>query len=235
MYRGAELEKIGMPVGGICAGQLYLGGDGKLWHWDIFNQPIAHRRGQLRPAAAARVAAGARFRLEDRRGGEDSTCARLDQRGFRDVAFRGEYPIGLVEYAIRHLPVAVSLEAFSPFIPLNADDSALPATMLRFTVKNIGSENGRGGAGRLAGERGRPVLGRSRIRHAAEPRRSRARGGLLVAVHVAVAKRLKAARPDVVFEDFQKETYEGWTVPARPSAPGRSSSRRFPLTRATWA
>jgi len=40
VYRGADLEKIGMPVGGICAGQMYLGGDGRLWHWDIFNQRI---------------------------------------------------------------------------------------------------------------------------------------------------------------------------------------------------
>ena len=36
VFSGEQLKYVGMPVGGIGCGQLYLGGDGRLWLWDIF-------------------------------------------------------------------------------------------------------------------------------------------------------------------------------------------------------
>jgi uncharacterized protein (DUF608 family) len=52
------------------------------------------------------------------------------------VEFSGEYPFAWLRYLDGALPVDVSLEAFSPFIPLNTKDSGLPAVVFRFTVRN---------------------------------------------------------------------------------------------------
>ncbi|MGA2662430.1 MAG: GH116 family glycosyl-hydrolase, partial [Verrucomicrobiota bacterium] len=137
VYRGAELDRIGMPIGGVCAGQLYVGGDGKLWHWDIFNRYVGtgadHYAKPMRPASPFEHG----FALRLTTGGQTRQWP-LDGAHWRDISFIGEYPIGYVEYRDAGCPAEVSLEAFSPFIPLNTDDSCLPATVLEYTVKNRG-------------------------------------------------------------------------------------------------
>lgn len=136
VYQGKELRYIGMPIGGIGTGQLYLGGDGRLLHWDIFNRRIDTGPGSTRYAPQELhqpVAQGFALRI---RNGDESIVRPLDAGGFKEVRFVGEYPIGRVEYPDPELPLDVTLEAFPPFIPLNAEDSALPVTVMQFTLRN---------------------------------------------------------------------------------------------------
>jgi len=139
VYRGVSLDKIGMPVGGLCAGQLYLGGDGTLWHWDIFNRVDrtndAHYAHPLRPDSPLEEGFAVRIKKDGH-----TDVRTLDRNGFSDVRFRGEYPLGFVSYEDPACPVRVSLEAFSPFVPLATLDSSLPATVLVYRIKNAASE-----------------------------------------------------------------------------------------------
>ena len=211
VYRGMELRKIGMPVGGITCGQLYLGGDGKLWHWDIFNQPIGtgdqHYAQPLSPSSP--VEQGFALRLTQ----HGKTQMRpLDQTGWNDISFIGEYPIGYVVYADAGSPVSVSLEAFSPFIPLNVDDSSLPATVMEFTVKNTSAVEVEG---EVAGWLENAIClysGQKRdgIRRTCVARRP----GLIFLDCSAedVPPGVSSKRPDIVFEDFESETYRDWVV-----------------------
>lgn len=224
-FRGRDLDTIGMPVGGIAAGQVYLTGDGRLAYWDVFNQnhntgygganwkedrgpELKVREGRLVEDHPVRQG----FALRVRQGDQTWTCP-LDRRGFRDVAFRGEYPIGRVVYGDPELPVRVRLEAFSPFIPLNARDSALPCTLLNYTLENRAAEpvevtlagwlsnavcrhSGTNFAGRL--ERiGRAVL---------EP------GLAGFTLGARALDRPTPAAPPTVFADFEGGDYGAWTV-----------------------
>ena len=138
-----------MPNDGICSGQIYLGGDGRLWHWDIFNQHIRtgaeHYARPMQPTDRQELGPllgfVVRIKAADRTDVRNLQHVRQEvikstTPGFSDVSFCGEYPIGHVEYKDPAVPVTISLQAFSPFIPLNTEDSALPATVLEFTVTN---------------------------------------------------------------------------------------------------
>lgn len=59
-FSGTDLQHIGMTVGGICCGQVYLSGDVHLWHWDIFNHVVApkNRTRGLRYAKPMPVTSG---------------------------------------------------------------------------------------------------------------------------------------------------------------------------------
>ena len=205
---GSDLNHIGMPVGGICCGQVYLSGDGRLWHWDIFNQTI--KTGAQHYAKPLPVASPVDIGFQIRANGETRT---LDRKGFPKLRFRGAYPIGLVDYHDEAFPVKVSLEAFSPFTPLDVDGSSLPLTVMRYTVSNtsrqkVGIE--------ISGALANPVLLHSGTGPGIARVNRIVKQASATCLHCTAEKVEITApqnpRPDLVFEDFERANYDGWTV-----------------------
>lgn len=156
VYRGAELTTIGMPCGGIMAGQLYVRGDGTLANWWIANNAYNTGYGvegllnfdtPLGPwkvcyqtfEPPGYIDQGFRITVDN---GREKQSRELSKKDFDDISFIGEYPIAFIRYASRTnpLPVEVRSTVYSPFIPLNAKESATPATILTYEVTNTSDE-----------------------------------------------------------------------------------------------
>ena len=217
IYKGKELAFIGMPVSGICSGQVYLGGDGKLWLWDIFNQ---HSRGvcnkgtsgqnyvnPLRPTSP--FDQGFAMKVSTGQGQQVRT---LDSDGFSEVSFLGQYPVGEVTYEDPFCPVSVHLTAFSPFIPLNVEDSSLPAVCLIYRIKNRTANQVEC---IISGWLENPICLYSAKRRSLQRRNKvMRRPNMTLVFFEALQPQIKEGkvRKDIIFEDFEKPTYEGWTA-----------------------
>jgi len=158
VYRGEALRAVAMPLGGIGTGTLALCGDGSLRQWQIHNQAnhracVPHsffavwaRQASPPGAPVARVLqSSALYDTEEPPAPPTSNDheappahrALLQQLpGVETTEFIGEYPIAELTYHDRALPLQVSMEAFSPFIPLESKDSGLPAIVFNVTVTN---------------------------------------------------------------------------------------------------
>lgn len=235
VYTGDDLETIGMPVGGIAAGQLYLRGDGTLGLWQIFNEHVFTGYGRdcyrtYRPDSP--VDSG--FALVVKSGGKQTL--RPLNRDFGTVAFAGEYPIGLVRYEADDLPVTVEMEAFSPFVPLNAEDSALPATVFHIDVKNTSDEPQEVS---LLGWLENAVCFHSiKSVHAVRRTRVASENDRTLIVHTAQEAQLEEAedpRTKIVLADFEGQTYGEWQTtgdafgagPARGTLPDQQAVSGF--------
>ena len=145
-YSGRGLDEIAFPLGGIGTGMITLGGWGQLRDFEIMNRPakgafvkntffaIRVRQGKLDLARALQGPVEGDFNEES------ISVRRFTGEGlphFGKCTFRGEYPFAHVELSDALLPVRVSLEAWNPFIPLNADDSSIPVAILSYTVRNV--------------------------------------------------------------------------------------------------
>lgn len=144
-FTGPSLKMISFPLGGVGAGSIGLGGRGQLRDWEIANradkgntpdyafasvwvkagngQPVTRvLESQIQPPYEGQDGLGAR---------NAPGLSRLD-----GATFIGEFPKCSIAFHDSDLPVAITLDAGTPFIPLDADNSGLPMTVLRYRIRN---------------------------------------------------------------------------------------------------
>ncbi len=133
VYRGANLEAVSMPIGGIGTGSVWLDGQGRLGIWQIFNNLSETRVPDS--FFAVRVKSGdkpAVLRVLQTMPEEPLTPV-------ASLTYEGGYPIARLDFSDPALPVALRLEAFNPLIPTDAANSSIPCAIFRFTARNTGS------------------------------------------------------------------------------------------------
>lgn len=148
VFKGKQLKMIAFPLGGVAAGSLSLGGRGQLRDWEIFNRPnkgfspsYAFPAIWVQAGSAKPITRVLEARILPPYEGQDGLGSN-NAPGLSRIAqaeFTGAYPLAQIKFEDASLPVKIELEAFSPFIPHDADASGLPIAILRYRVKNPGA------------------------------------------------------------------------------------------------
>ena len=148
VFTGPALAMISFPLGGVGAGSIGLGGRGQLRDWEIFNRAdkgnspdYAFPAVWVQAAGQKPIARVLEARIETPYEGQDGLGSRNAPGLSRleGASFTGEFPLARIDFHDATLPVEISLEAGTPFIPLDGDESGLPVAVLRYRVRNKGT------------------------------------------------------------------------------------------------
>jgi len=170
-FTGRNLSSIAMPLGGIGTGNVSIGGRGQLCDWEIYNRAskgttLPNTFFMLRAQIGGnepilRVLEGPLLAPHrESHGYHPSTGAGLPRMAA--ATFTGAYPFATIALTDPDLPLDVEIEAFTPLIPLNPQDSGIPCAILTYRVTNCSDERAQI---TLVGSLANPVGGIGRDRY----------------------------------------------------------------------
>ncbi|MGM0125599.1 hypothetical protein IGI37_002998 [Enterococcus sp. AZ194] len=149
----------GIPLGGIGTGSIELRADGEFHEWQIANvDRWAKVCGNQKGVDDGENLSGALSFYIRTQGENSEEPVRMRRLGFgfghgqdreeynyrmfswlktiQQINYTGDFPSAKLEYVDEDLPVDVSLEAVSPFVPHNHQVSGTPGFYLKFKLKN---------------------------------------------------------------------------------------------------
>ena len=149
-YIDEKTKQIAFPLGGIGAGNINIAGNGQLIDWSVFNRPnigsescfthIAIRAFKGGKIQDARVLVSD-FEQNCNPNGDGAPVSSMNGfPHFNKNSFVGEFPFCSLEFESEKFPAKLTLEAFSPFIPLDSKNSSLPAAFFEVIFENTSNE-----------------------------------------------------------------------------------------------
>lgn len=146
-----EASEVKFLLGGIGTGNISVNTRGQFVDWEIFNWPAKNTKFPLSffaiRAENEEMEGPVSKILESRllppytssHGYLQAELVNLPR--MEDSRMICEYPFTEVSFQDSELPVQVSMEAYTPFIPLNAEASGIPCAIITYKVKNKASCN----------------------------------------------------------------------------------------------
>ena len=159
IYKDEHLNEISFPLGGIGSGSIGLAGNGMLKDWEIFNRPA---KGSINGYSFFAVSAKYSNKKYCKVLNGDLTTnlnGIYSKKGFtgygfgpdtktmsgfphfKNCEFKGEFPFAEIKFTDDDFPGDVILTAFNPFIPLDYDNSSIPAAFFKITFTNNTDED----------------------------------------------------------------------------------------------
>ena len=140
----------GAPLGGIGTGFIEIRADGCFYEWQIFNSGPWAQNARSTTAPPAPGPQYLRFVLHTSNySGSDPQLRRLYLRSdennlyslpmlqdVESIEYYAQFPMAELHYHDATLPVRISAQVFSPFIPGSARDSATPGFHIVYTLEN---------------------------------------------------------------------------------------------------
>ena len=150
-YEGENLNRLAFPIGGIGAGMICLEGNGAISHVSVRNHPEVFKEPFMMATLSVKGLENGAKVLEGpipdwKVFGNPNTGNGAGEKSygfprFEKASFETKFPFGKIMLEDRDIPLDVSMNGWSPFIPTDEDNSSLPVGGLEYTFKNTSDKS----------------------------------------------------------------------------------------------